>query len=116
MHKCGLTYQCRTQSVVCVCLQVTALPAGIIWLCCFEVRLHLSDKQTSGTGVGSWLTHLFSMCSLHSLLFPGIPNKVEVKSNMCLCVIVFSKTYSNSEIYSYIEGKLATKSMGQQTF
>lgn len=45
MHICGLTYQCRTQRVVCVCLQVTALPTGSFWLCCFEVRLLLSDKQ-----------------------------------------------------------------------
>lgn len=42
---CGLTYQHRTQSVVCICLQITALPTGNFWLCCFEVMLLLSDKQ-----------------------------------------------------------------------
>ncbi|KAF3705734.1 hypothetical protein EXN66_Car021425 [Channa argus] len=49
MHTCGLTYQCRTQCVVYVCLQVSALPIGEVWLCCFEVNLLLSD----GTGVGT---------------------------------------------------------------
>lgn len=30
---------------VCMWLQVIALPTGNSWLCCFEVKLLLSDKQ-----------------------------------------------------------------------
>lgn len=45
MHTCGLAHLCRTQCEVCVCLHVTVLPTGNSWLCFFEVRLLLSDKQ-----------------------------------------------------------------------
>lgn len=138
MHICGLTYQCRTQSVVCVCLQVTALPAGNFWLCCFEVRLLLSDKQRgeqvlelADSSVQHVLFAFTAVLKNQTLKKDIIPNKVEVKSNMCLCVIVsltvklclishrittlnrYTVTFvsyqrSQTKIYSHIEGKLAT--------
>lgn len=87
--------QARTHCVVCVCLQVTVLPAGNSWLRCFEVRLLLFDKQRAeqvlelaDSFVQRVLFALIAVLKDHPLKrIDIIHNKVELNSNICPCVL-----------------------------
>lgn len=71
VHTCVVAHLRRIQCVVCVCLQVTALPTGNPWLCCFEVRQLLSDKnqgaeqvlEPADSSVQHVLSAFMSVCS-----------------------------------------------------